>query len=71
MQSIAKTLMIKIPHSMSWGLTGWQELTGENTIMKVDQSIPTDRQLTSRRPDIVLHIKEGCCIVILECASRC
>ena len=36
--------------------------------IKVDLSLPTDRQLTSRRPDIVLFLKEDRCIVILECA---
>ena len=62
---------VKVPHSMSWGLAGWHgvaELTGVKGVIKVDLSIPTDRQLTSRRPDIVLHLKDTNRIVILECA---
>ena len=34
----------------------------------VDLSVPTDRQLSNRRPDILLYLKESQEVVILEAA---
>ena len=71
MMSLPKRLNVTVPHSMTWGLTGWQgvaELSGDKATIKVDLSLSTDRQLTSRRLDIVLLMKEERRIVILECA---
>ena len=41
-------------------------LPGERAKIVVDLSIPTDRQLSKRRPDLVLHFKDEHRVVILQ-----
>jgi len=41
-------------------------LDGDKAKLVVDVSMPTDRDLTTRRPDIIMHLKERNQIVILE-----
>ena len=43
-------------------------LEDDRTKIVVDVSMPTDRELTSRRPDIVVFLKESNQITILEVA---
>ena len=61
--------MVRVPDSMKWGVSGWHgvaALDGTRAKLLVDLSVPTDRQLTERRPDILLYLKEKREIVILE-----
>ena len=69
MLALAKKLGVMVPDSMKWGVNGWHGvavLSGDKAKIVVDLSIPTDRQLTERRPDKVLHLKDERRIVILE-----
>ena len=43
-------------------------LEDERTKLVVDASMPTDRELTSRRPDVVVFLKGSNQITILEVA---
>ena len=54
---------------MKWGFDGWHgvaALSSAKAKIVVDLSVPTDRQLPDRRPDIVLYLKGERKIVILE-----
>ena len=69
MLALAKKLDVRVPDSMKWGIDGWHGvavLCGDKAKIVVDLSIPTDRQLSERRPDLVLHLKGERKIVILE-----
>ena len=46
----------------------WGCLRGDKAKLVVDVSIPTDRDLTARRPDIIVYLKECNLAVILEVA---
>ena len=62
---------IPIPESMRWTLTGWSGtgvLEANGVKLKVDLSIPTDRALTERRPDLIAFFSESRRIVIFEVA---
>ena len=62
-------LDVTVPNSMKWGVDGWYgvaALSGAKAKIVVDLSVPTDRRLPDRRPDIVLHLKGEQKIVILE-----
>lgn len=69
MLALAKRLAVKVPDSMKWGVDGWHGVAvmdGDKAKIVVDLSMPTDRQLRDRCPDIVMHLKEERKIVILE-----
>ena len=69
MLALAKKLDVMVPTSMKWGVDGWHGvavLSGGKAKIVVDLSVPTDRQLSERRPDLMLHLKESQRIVILE-----
>ena len=62
-------LDVTVPNSMKWGVDGWYgvaALSGAKAKIVVDLSVPTERRLPDRRPDIVLHLKGEQKIVILE-----
>ena len=50
------------------GLQIAEILEGKEVKMAVDFSIPTDRQITERRPDLVLYLKKERRIVMTEVA---
>ena len=69
MMALAKRLDVTVPDSMKWGVDGWHGVTalyGAKAKIMVDLSVPTDRQLPDKRPDIVLYLKGERKIVILE-----
>ena len=56
---------------MKWGVDGWHgvvALDERKVKIAVDLTVPIDRQLSDRRPDILLYLKESREIVILEAA---
>ena len=60
MMALAKRLDVTVPDSMKWGVDGWHgvaALSGAKARIVVDLSVPTDRQLPDRRPDILLYLK--------------
>ena len=62
---------ISVPQNIKWGESGLQIaeiLEGKEVKMAVDFSIPTDRQITERRPDLVLYLKKERRIVMTEVA---
>ena len=69
MMALAKRLDVKVPDSMTWGVDGWHGVaasSGAKAKIMVDLSIPTDRQLPDRMPDIVQYLKGERKIVNLE-----
>ena len=71
MIALAKKLDVRVPDSMKWGVDGWHgvaDLNGRKAKIAVDLTVPTDRQLSDRRPDILLYLKESQEIMILEVA---
>ena len=71
MLALCKKLTIKVPDSMKWSIDGWKgvaALEGGEAKLLVDLTIPTDRQLEERRPDLVLFLKRQRKIVVLEVA---
>lgn len=57
--------------SLKWEPSGWDEVTvleGSEVRLVVDLSIPTDQQLTERRPDLVAYYWELRHIGIYEIA---
>jgi len=69
--ALANGQSLKVPDSWGWRAKGWQGvgvLDGNKAKLVVDVSMPTDRDLTTRRPDIVMYLKERNQIVILEVA---
>lgn len=67
----ARRYNIKIPDSMRWYTTGWRGvgvLESDEAKLLIDVSMPTDRQLEERRPDLILEIKGSKTILILEVA---
>jgi len=57
---LANKLEIRVPDFIRWGVDGWHGVTvleGERGKILVDLSVQTDRQLSSRHPDIVLFLK--------------
>ena len=68
---LCKKHNITVPESLRWGPSGWDGvavLEGSEVRLVVDLSIPTDRQLTERRPDLVAYYRELRRIVIYEVA---
>ena len=64
---------ITVPESLRWGPSGWDGvavLEGSEVRLVVDLSIPTDRQLMERRPDLVAYYRELRRIVIYEVDRR-
>ena len=62
---------LKVPNLWGWCAKGWQGvgvLDGNKKKLVLDVSMPTDRELTSRKPDIVMYLKERNQITILEVA---
>ena len=60
-----------VPEGLRWEHTGWvgvAVLDSPKAKLVVDRSIPTDRQLTERRPDLVAYFRELKHIVIFEIA---
>ena len=60
--ALAAKLDVKVPDSIKWGANGWHgvaTLHGTRAKLLVDLSVPTDRQLTKRRPDILLYLKKS------------
>ena len=43
-------------------------MRGDKAKLVVDVSIPTDKDLTARKPDIIVYLKECNQVVILEVA---
>ena len=71
MLMLCKKHSITVPESLKWGPSGWDGvavLEGSEVRLVVDLSIPTDRQLTERRPDLVAYYRELGRIVIYEIA---
>jgi len=55
--ALARSQGLTVPNSWGWRAQGWQGvgvLEDDRTKIVVDVSMPTDRELTSRRPDIVV-----------------
>ena len=62
---------IPFPESMGWTLTGWSRtgvLEGSRVKLKVDLTIPPDRVLTERRPDLIALFSESSRMVVFEVA---
>ena len=58
-----------VPGSIKWGVDGWHgvaALEGARAKIAVDLSVPTDRQLSDRRPDLILYLKGERKIMILK-----
>ena len=71
MLALAKKLEVRVPNSMKWGMDGWHgvvALDESKVKIAVDLTVLTDRQLSDRRPDILLYLKKSREIVILEAA---
>ena len=69
LKASARKLEVVIPDSVKWGVDGWHgvaALSGSRAKIAVDLSVPTDRQLSERRPDLILYLKEERVIIILE-----
>ena len=67
--ALQKPQFITVPESLRWGPSGWDGvavLEGSEVRLVVDLSIPTDRQLMERRPDLVAYYRELRRIVIYE-----
>lgn len=61
MLALTKWLAVRVSDSMKWGVDSWHEvavLDGEKPKTIVNLTLPTDRQLCDRQPDIVVHLKE-------------
>ena len=62
---------ISLPEALKWGPSGWDGvavLESDEVKFTVDLSIPTDRQMTERRPDLIAYFRETRRIVIFEIA---
>ena len=60
---------VVVPGSIKWGVDGWHgvaALKGVRAKIAVDLAVLTDRQLSDRRPDLILYLKDERRIVILE-----
>ena len=69
LKAFARKLEVVVPGSIKWGVDGWHgvaALEGARAKIAVDLSVPTDRQLSDRRPDLILYLKGERKIVILE-----
>jgi len=69
--ALAKNQSLKVPESCGWRAQGWHGVgVSDRDKMKwvVDISISTDRDITARRSDIIMYLKEHNQIVILEVA---
>ena len=69
LKAFAKKLEVVVPGFIKWGVDGWHgvaALEGARAKIAVDLSVPTDRQLSDRRPDLILYLKGERKIVILE-----
>ena len=69
MKAFANKLEVKVPDSIKWGVDGWlgvAAFSGDRAKIAVDLTVPTDRQLSERRPDLILYLKGERKIVILE-----
>jgi len=70
--ALAKSQSLKVPDSWGWRAQGWQGvgvIVGDKAKLVVDVSMQTDRDLTVRRPDIIMYLKERNQIVILEVSA--
>ena len=62
MLALTKWLAVRVSASMKWRVDSWHGVAvsdGAKPKTIVDLSLPTDRQLCDRQPDIVLHLKEN------------
>ena len=69
--ALARSQSLAVPDSWGWRPQGWQGvgvLEGDKAKLVVDVSMPTERDLTARRPDIIVYLKERNQVVILEVA---
>ena len=69
LKALAKKLEVAVPDSIKWGVEGRHgvaALEGAGAKIAVDLAVPTDRQLSDRRPDLILYLKGERKIVILE-----
>ena len=68
---LCKKHNITVPESLRWGPSGWDGvavLEGSEVRLVVNLSIPTDQQLTERRPGLLTYYRELRRIVIYEVA---
>ena len=66
---LCRLLRIDIPKRLQHGPAGWnvvEVLEGEFVKIATYVSIPTDRQLEARKPDIVAYLKDKWMILIME-----
>ena len=71
MLALAAKYQLAVPQGLRWGPDGWNGvavLEGPDAKLSVDLSIPTDKQLTARRPDLVAYLCKEKVIVIFEVA---
>jgi len=69
MLALCKKLNIKVPDALMWSIDGWKgvaALEGCEAKLLVDLTVPTDRQIEERRPDLVLYLKGQQRIVVME-----
>ena len=70
-RAVSNHFELTLPKSLQWGLEGWSGVAVmENSKVKVtvDVSVPTDRELTERRPDLIVYDRSVKRISILEVA---
>ena len=64
-------LKVTVPEGLRWGPSGWDGvavLESPKYKLVVDLTIPTDNNITERRPDLLIHDKDKKVISILEVA---
>ena len=70
LKAFARKLEVVVPDSIKWGVDGWHGMAAlegaRATKIAVDLAVPTDRQLSDRRPDLILYLKGEQKIVVLE-----
>ena len=69
LKAFAKKLEVVVPDSIKWGVDGWHGMAAlerARAKIMVDMVVPTDRQLSDRRPDLILYLKGKQKIMILE-----
>ena len=62
---------IVLPDNLKWGPVGWKRvrvLNGRYLKLVIDVSVPTDRQLSATRPDLIVYLWRTKRIAILEVA---
>ncbi len=75
MMTLSRKYGLTVPEGLRWGPDGWNGvavLEGPDANISVDLSIPTDKQMKARRPDLVPEIdrNNGSCMYVGTSGER-